>query len=99
MSKCSGWGWILCLRLPDDINWPCAEVTAPSRLRQGTWSRGDGEQSGCPRTGFPENHLLPFPLEPSSCGHGVYLETSPKRLPLMMKGTSTWGLREAKVGV
>lgn len=34
-----------------------------------------------------------FLWSPSSCGHGAYLETSPKRLPLMMKGTSTWGLR------
>lgn len=58
-----------------------------------TWSRGDGEQCGCPRTCFPENYPLPFPWEPDSCGHGVYLETGQKHLPLMAKVTSTWGPR------
>lgn len=56
MSKCSGWGWTLWLRLPKDTTWLLAEVTP----LQGTWSRGDWEQWGCPGTGFPENCPLVF---------------------------------------
>lgn len=73
--KCSRWGWVLWLRLPDDTNDHLLRL--PPLL--GTWPRWDGGQHGCPRTSFPKSCPLPFLLEPSSQVLGHCLGSQPER--------------------